>query len=119
MVKTTPLDINTHTFFKKTQMALLEKYKVDISMSEIMADISYALRHPEEAARIILRARHEKQEKAMNNDIESKDDKNETGQIFIKADVGKSKSEDIGKSVSVNIVKPPNITLVKKEDVNT
>jgi len=100
-------------------MALFEKYKVDISMSEIMADISYALRHPEDAARIILRARHEKQEKAMNNDIKSKDEKNDSGQVFIKTEVVTSKSEDVVNSVSSNIIKPSNITLVKKEDVNT
>ena len=119
MVKTTPLDGETHTFFKKTQMALFEKYRVDISMSEIMADISYALRHPEEAARIILRARHEKQEKAMNGDIKSKDDKKDSGQIIIRTEVGGPTSEEIVNSIGGNIVKPPNITLVKKEDVNT
>ncbi len=119
MVKTTPLDGDTHTFFKKTQMALFEKYKVDISMSEIMADISYALRHPEEAARIILRARHEKQEKAMNSDIESKDEKDDAEQIFTKTEVVRPKSEEIINNVSSNIIKPASITLVKKEDVNT
>lgn len=70
MVKTAPLDEDTHTFFKNTQLALSKKYKVRVSMSDILADISHALRHPEDAAKLILRVRHEKQEKAMNRDTE-------------------------------------------------
>ncbi len=98
MVKTTPMDEKTHMFFKKTQIALYEKYKISLTMSDLMADISYVLKHPEEAARMILRARHVKQDEVVSDETKSKD-------------VGGHKSDN------ANILNSK-IPLVEKEDMN-
>ena len=88
MVKTTPLDEKTHMFFKKTQIALFEKYKIKATMSDLMADISYALKHPEDAAKLILSARREKQEKVISGENKSKDNNKESGLVFVKPELG-------------------------------
>jgi hypothetical protein len=94
MVKTAPMDNRTHTFFKKTQAALFEKYKISLSISDIMTEISYALHHPDDAAKIIMRARHKKHE----NVISSEDGSDNNG-------------GDIQKSLGIE--------LVEKDDMKT
>lgn len=123
MVKTAPMDDKTHTFFKKTQLALFEKYKIKVTISDMMADLSYALRHPEEAAKIILRARHIKHGDVISSEgklndsgiVNDKDSGINSGLLLIDHNNGDSESE----SVSSNILKPIGITLVEKEDVKT
>ena len=121
MVKTTPMDDETHTFFKKTQLALFEKYKVSLSMAAIMADISHALRHPEEAARIIFRTRHTKHgsvisnENGTNGDHEPKLGSYGGGELKNGASGnGESKLDDVDN----NLPKPSQVTLAEKEDIN-
>ena len=115
MVKTTPMDDETHTFFKKTQIALFEKYKINLSMATIMADVSHALRHPEDAASLIFRTRHLKHEDVIAS---------ETGNGATIGDV--SKSDNVGNNGQKQdefddkkILKPHTIKLIEKEDVNT
>lgn len=81
MVKTMPMDENTHMFFKKTQLTLSEKYMINLTMSEIMTAISYTLISPEEAAGMIMRVRHAKYENMILSGNES--DKNSKNRLSI------------------------------------
>lgn len=84
MVKTAPMDEDTHTFFKKTQKALFEKYRINLSMSDIMADISCALRHPDEAAKMIMRARHTKHGDVISSEDKSGENNESNGSAHLK-----------------------------------
>ncbi len=57
MVKTAPLDEDTHTYLKKLQMTLTEKYKRNITIADILAGMSKILIDIDDTARKIIRVR--------------------------------------------------------------
>lgn len=57
MVKTAPLDEDTHTYLKKLQITLAEKYKRNITIADILAGMSKVLVDIDDTARKIIHVR--------------------------------------------------------------
>lgn len=57
MVKTAPLDEDTHTYLKKLQITLAEKHKRNITIADIVAGMSKILVDIDDTARKIIHVR--------------------------------------------------------------
>lgn len=96
MVKTAPLDEDTHTYLKRLQMTLAEKHKRNITIADIVAGMSKILIDIDDTARKIIHVRARDHEQIIYGNDDTSD---------------KNNGENGGKG--------PGIELVKEDDVKT